>query len=149
MLSRAKALVLPRTPYRRRSRFPYPHSVTKIWRLYVVKLREDARERVLARMRPLDRARIDRRLPLVYVGVTGLTPKERYARHREGGVTSAPIVRDYGVGLLESLYRDRNPLDAVTEEDALTAEAAFAEELKDRGFAVWGEHGKPLRLDRS
>lgn len=122
--------------------------MAKTWRLYVVKLHEDARERVLARMRRLDRARIDRRLPLVYVGVTALSPRERYERHRAGGVTSAPIVRDYGVGLLESLYRDRNPLDAVKEEEALDAEAALAEELRDRGYAVWGEHGKPLRLDR-
>lgn len=120
----------------------------KTWRLYVVKLHEDARERVLARMRRLDRTRIDRRLPLVYVGVTALSPKERYARHREGGVTSAPIVRDFGVGLLESLYRDLNPLDAASEEEALDAEAALAEDLRDRGYAVWGEHGKPLDLDR-
>ncbi|HEY3210017.1 MAG TPA: hypothetical protein VGL18_09545 [Actinomycetota bacterium] len=120
--------------------------MAKVWSLYAVKLREEARERVLARMRPLARPRIDRRLPCVYVGVTALTPEERYARHREGGVTSASIVRDYGVGLLKSLYRDRNPLDATTEDDALEEEAEFAEELRDRGYAVWGEHGKPLRL---
>lgn len=121
--------------------------MAKTWSLYVVKLREDARERVLARMRPLGRSRVDRRLPCVYVGVTALTPEERYARHREGGFPSASIVRDYGVGLLKSLYRGRNPLRATREEDALEAEAAFAEELRDRGYAVWGEHGKPLRLD--
>jgi hypothetical protein len=120
--------------------------VTKTWSLYVVKLREEARERVLARMRPLARSRVDRRLPCVYVGVTALTPEERYSRHREGGLTSAPIVRDYGIGLLESLYRDHNPLPATTEADALRAEAELAEELRDRGYAVWGEHGKPLRL---
>jgi hypothetical protein len=120
--------------------------VAKTWSLYVVKLHEDARERVLARMRSLARIRIDRRLPCVYVGVTALTPEERYARHREGGITSASIVRDHGVGLLKGLYRDRNPLRATSEEDALEAEAAFAEELRDRGYAVWGEHGKPLRL---
>ncbi|MGH2662797.1 MAG: hypothetical protein ACRDH8_08300 [Actinomycetota bacterium] len=120
--------------------------MAKTWSLYVVKLREEARERVLGRMRPLARSRIDRRFPLVYVGVTALTPEERYARHREGGMTSAPIVRDYGVGLLESLYRDRNPLPAKTEKEALEEEAALAEELRDRGYAVWGEHGKPLTL---
>jgi hypothetical protein len=122
--------------------------VAKTWSLYVVKLREDARERVLTRMRPLARSRVDRRLPCVYVGVTALTPEERYARHREGGLTSAPIVRDHGVGLLESLYRDVNPVSATTEEEALQAEAELAEELRDRGYAVWGEHGKPLGLDR-
>lgn len=53
------------------------------WSLYVVKLHEEARERVLARMQPLARFRINRRLPCVYVGVTALTPEERYARHRE------------------------------------------------------------------
>jgi hypothetical protein len=78
--------------------------------------------------------------------VTALTPEERYARHREGGISSASIVRDYGVGLLKSLYRDRNPLHVTSEEDALEAEAGLAEELRDRGYAVWGEHGKPLRL---
>jgi hypothetical protein len=120
--------------------------VAKTWSLYVVKLHEDARERVLGRMPPLARSRIDRRLPCVYVGVTALTPEERYARHREGGLTSASIVRDHGVGLLKSLYRDANPLSATSEEEALTAEAALAEELRDRGYAVWGEHGKPLGL---
>ena len=120
--------------------------VAKTWSLYVVKLREEAREGVLARMRPLARSRIDRRYPCIYVGVTALTPEERYARHREGGVTSASIVRDYGVGLLKSLYRGRNPLHATSESDALEAEAEFAEELRDRGYAVWGEHGRPLRF---
>ena len=120
--------------------------MAKTWSLYVVKLREEARERVLGRMRPLARSRINRRFPLVYVGVTALTPKGRYAKHLEGGITSAPIVRDYGVGLLESLYRDRNPLPATTEEEALESEAELAEELRDRGYAVWGEHGKPLSL---
>lgn len=61
--------------------------------------------------------RVDRRYPCVYVGVTALTPRQRYAKHREGGQTAAGIVRDHGVGLLESLYRDRNPLPAKTEED--------------------------------
>ena len=84
-------------------------------------------------------------MPCVYVGVTALTPKRRYSKHREGGITSASIVRDYGVGLLESLYRDRNPLPAETEEEALAAEAELAEELRDRGYAVWGEHGRPLQ----
>jgi hypothetical protein len=111
------------------------------WSLYVVKFREDARERVLARMRPLARSRIDRRLPCVYVGVTALTPEERYARHRKGGITSASIVLDYGEGLLKSLYRHANPLRATSEEEALKAEAEFAEELRDRGYSVWGEHG--------
>jgi hypothetical protein len=120
--------------------------VAKTWSLYVVKLREEARERVLGSMPRLARMRIDRRLPLVYVGVTALTPKERYAKHREGGITAAHIVRDYGIGLLESLYRDRNPLPATTEREALEAEAELAEELRDRGYAVWGEHGQPLDL---
>jgi hypothetical protein len=121
-------------------------SCGKDWSLYVVKLREEARTRVLARIRPLARSRVDRRLPCIYVGVTALTPEERYARHREGSLSSASIVRDFGAGLLKSLYRDRNPLPATREEDALEAERAFAEELRERGYAVWGEHGKPLHL---
>ncbi len=120
--------------------------MAKTWSVYVVKLREEARERVLGSMPSLTRMRIDRRLPMVYVGVTALRPKERYAKHREGGITAAPIVREYGVGLLESLYRDRNPLPAKTEAEALEAEAELAEDLRDRGYAVWGEHGKPLDL---
>jgi hypothetical protein len=126
---------------------PHDHSLmAKTWSLYVVKLNQDARERVLNKMRPLDRVRTNRRLPCVYVGVTALTPEERYARHRDGGITSAAIVHDCGVGLLKSLYRDRNPLPAKSEEDALEAEADFAEELRERGYGVWGEHGKPLHL---
>lgn len=122
--------------------------MAKRWSVYVVKLHEDARERVLGSMPRLQRMRIDRRLPAVYVGVTAQRPKERYAKHKAGGITAAPIVRDHGVGLLESLYRDRNPVDAKTEEEALEAEAALAEDLRERGYAVWGEHGRPLQLDR-
>lgn len=68
--------------------------------MHVAKLRDEARERVL-HMPPLSRSRIDRRMPCAYVGVTALTPTRRYAKHLEGGITSVPIVREFGVGLLE------------------------------------------------
>lgn len=118
----------------------------RTYTLYVVKLHEDARERVLGSMTRGDRMRVDRRMPCVYVGYTSRSPAERLARHRAGGRTSSGVVREHGVGLLRSLTRGRRRM--ASEEEALAAEAALAEELRSRGYAVYGKHGDRLHLSR-
>lgn len=71
-----------------------------------------------------------------YVGMTGLTPEERFANHK-AGIKAARIVRKYGVRLVPVLYEHLNPL---TFEDAVRMEVQLAEDLRARGFQVFGGH---------
>jgi hypothetical protein len=62
----------------------------------------------------------------LYVGMTGLTPEERYLNHKAGRRASR-WPRRYGVGLLPALYRHLNPLDY---EPAQVAEVELAKALR-------------------
>jgi hypothetical protein len=80
-----------------------------------------------------------------YVGMTGLTPEERFENHRRG-YKSAGVVTRYGVELAPEWYEDIPPMPY--EEAALT-EPALADELRDRGFVVFGPtHRKPATRRR-
>ena len=68
----------------------------------------------------------------LYVGLTGLTPEERYLKHKAGHKASR-WVRKYGIGLLPALYRHLNPLDW---EPATHVEVALAEALASIGILV-------------
>jgi hypothetical protein len=48
----------------------------------------------------------DRKKPCVYVGMTGLTPEERFANHK-AGTKAAWVVKRYGLRLLPELYLRR------------------------------------------
>jgi hypothetical protein len=69
-----------------------------------------------------------------YVGMTGLTPEERFENHKRGH-KAAGVVTRYGVELAPEWYDDIPPMPY--EEAALT-EPALADELRDRGFVVFG-----------
>jgi predicted GIY-YIG superfamily endonuclease len=71
-----------------------------------------------------------------YVGMTGLAPEERFANHK-AGIKSASVVRKYGVRLVPLLYEHLNPM---SYEDASRMEVQLAEELRARGFQVFGGH---------
>jgi len=75
-------------------------------------------------------------LPPVYVGMTGLTPEARLANHKKGHKASR-IVRKHGVRLLPALYTHLNPM---TYEEALVAEVALANMLRQQGRVVFGGH---------
>ena len=51
----------------------------------------------------------DPKKPCVYVGMTGLTPEERFANHK-AGIKDAPLVKRYGIRLLTDLYEHLNPM---------------------------------------
>ena len=51
----------------------------------------------------------DPKRPCVYVGMTGLTPEERFANHK-AGTKAAPVVKRYGLRLLPELYAHLNPM---------------------------------------
>ncbi|MCP5522707.1 MAG: hypothetical protein H7A46_14285 [Verrucomicrobiales bacterium] len=80
----------------------------------------------------------DRRpeLPCVYVGMTGLTPEERFANHRNG-IKSAWVVKEHGVRLLPELYEHFNPMPY---EAAAEMERDLAEDLRREGYTVTGGH---------
>ena len=71
-----------------------------------------------------------------YVGMTGLTPEERFANHK-AGVKDASVVRRFGVRLVPRLYAHLNPM---TYQEAVRTEAELAEQLRARGFQVFGGH---------
>ncbi|SPE62487.1 conserved hypothetical protein [Verrucomicrobia bacterium] len=78
----------------------------------------------------------DPKKPCVYVGMTGLTPEERFANHK-AGVKSASVVKRYGVRLLPELYEHLNPMPF---EAAAQMEQDLAEDLRRAGYAVGGGH---------
>ena len=71
-----------------------------------------------------------------YVGMTGLAPEERFANHKRG-VKAASVVKRFGERLVPKLYAHLNPM---TYQDALAMEAALAEELRSKGYQVFGGH---------
>jgi predicted GIY-YIG superfamily endonuclease len=71
-----------------------------------------------------------------YVGMTGLTPEERFENHKNG-VKCARVVRDHGERLVPRLYAHLNPM---TFERAVQMEAMLADLLRKRGFVVFGGH---------
>lgn len=71
-----------------------------------------------------------------YVGMTGLTPEERFANHK-AGVKAAGVVRRFGERLVPRLYQHLNPM---TYARAQEMEAMLAESLRKRGFLVFGGH---------
>ena len=69
----------------------------------------------------------------LYVGLTGLTPQERFENHQSGYKASRWVQR-HGAGLLPSFYE---PLNRMSWEMAQSAEETLAELLRARGHAVW------------
>ena len=75
-------------------------------------------------------------MPCVYVGMTGLTPEERFANHQQG-IKAAAVVWKYGVRLLPELYAHLNPMPY---DAAARMEMDLAEDLRGLGYTVTGGH---------
>ena len=71
-----------------------------------------------------------------YVGMTGLTPEERFNNHKQG-IKAARVVRRFGERLVPRLYSHLNPMPYAK---ALLMEVALADSLRNRGFVVYGGH---------
>ena len=78
----------------------------------------------------------DPKKPCVYVGMTGLTPEERFANHK-AGIKAAPLVKRYGIRLLPELYAHLNPMPFGA---AVQMELDLAEDLRRAGYTVTGGH---------
>lgn len=74
--------------------------------------------------------------PCVYVGMTGLTPEERFKKHKKG-YKSSKYVRDHGIRLLPKLYKKYNPMSF---DNAVRTEELLADELRAEGYTVLGGH---------
>jgi hypothetical protein len=74
--------------------------------------------------------------PCVYVGMSGLTPEERFANHK-AGIKEVGLVKRYGIRLLPELYAHLNPMPF---EAAAQMEKDLAEDLRRAGYTVTGGH---------
>ena len=72
-------------------------------------------------------------MPCVYVGMTGLPPGERFQNHK-AGVKANWYVKKFGLGLLPDLFAHLNPMPY---EAAGRMEQDLADELQEKGYAVW------------
>ena len=78
----------------------------------------------------------DAKKPCVYVGMTGLSPAERFANHK-AGIKSAWVVKRYGLRLLQDLYAHLNPMPF---DAAVQMEMDLADDLRRAGYTVTGGH---------
>lgn len=78
----------------------------------------------------------DPKKPCVYVGMTGLTPEERFANHKNG-LKAASLVKRYGIRLLPELCAHLNPMPYAA---AAQMEMDLAEDLRWAGYTVTGGH---------
>ena len=74
-----------------------------------------------------------------YVGMTGLLPQERFENHK-AGIKCARVVRDFGVELAYEWFDEMPPM---TYEEAAQCEPTLADELRDRGYVVFGPTNRP------
>lgn len=78
----------------------------------------------------------DPKKPCVYVGMTGLTPEQRFANHK-AGIKDAYVVKRYGLRLLPEFYEHLNPMPF---DAAVQMEKDLAEDLRRAGHTVTGGH---------
>jgi len=74
--------------------------------------------------------------PAVFVGMSGLTPEDRFVNHKRG-IKAAGVVERYGLRLLPELYAHLNPMPY---EAAVQMEKDLAEDLRREGYSVTGGH---------
>jgi hypothetical protein len=71
-----------------------------------------------------------------YVGMTGLTPEQRFENHKRR-VKAASVVTRCGERLVPKLYAHLNPM---SYERAVEMERELAEKLREEGYQVFGGH---------
>jgi predicted GIY-YIG superfamily endonuclease len=71
-----------------------------------------------------------------YVGMTGLSPEQRFQNHKSG-IKAARVVRKHGERLVPRLYAHLNPMPYAKAKEM---EGLLAESLRKRGFLVYGGH---------
>lgn len=116
-----------------------PERERRRYRVYVIKLKRSVWQKS-AKYRKANPRHLPGK-PHVYVGSTGKTPEQRFAKHMAGGKGSSRLVRRFGKKLFPWAYEDLPSYRS--REAAERAEAQRAEELKQRGWGVW-YNARPL-----
>lgn len=68
-----------------------------------------------------------------YVGMTGLSPEERFANHKKG-YKDCTLVRDHGLELAHEKY---DSIPKLSQKAAVAKEVELAAGLRSQGFAAW------------
>ena len=84
----------------------------------------------------MENPRRDPGKPCVYVGMSGLSPEERFANHKHG-IKASWAVKRYGLRLMPELYSHLNPMPYAA---AVQMEKDLAEDLREAGYTVTGGH---------
>jgi predicted GIY-YIG superfamily endonuclease len=71
-----------------------------------------------------------------YVGMTGLSPEQRFQNHKNG-LKAARIVKRCGERLVPRLYTHLNPMPYAKAKEM---EMMLADSLRKRGYVVYGGH---------
>jgi len=71
-----------------------------------------------------------------YVGMTGLSPEQRFDNHKKG-IKAASVVKRFGERLVPKLYEHLNPMPYAR---AVEMEMMLADSLRKRGYVVFGGH---------
>jgi predicted GIY-YIG superfamily endonuclease len=71
-----------------------------------------------------------------YVGMTGLSPEQRFQNHKKG-YKAASVVTRCGERLVPRLFAHLNPMPFAK---AVEMERMLAESLRRRGYVVYGGH---------
>lgn len=74
--------------------------------------------------------------PVLYIGQTGVDPRQRFAQHKRGGMYGSDVVRRFGRRLLPGMTSGPYP----TRDAAERAEKETARRLKAEGWIVAGGH---------
>ena len=72
--------------------------------------------------------------PCLYVGRTGLSPEERFTKHKSAKQNGKGYVTRYGMRLLPDLYDHLNPM---TWDEVVSMELQLAKDLRADGYGVW------------
>lgn len=72
--------------------------------------------------------------PAYYVGMTSLSPEERYQQHRSGSTNVSRIAHEYGLALRMDIVPDQAPSRRTW---AMKRETRLAKDLRSRGFGAW------------
>jgi hypothetical protein len=98
--------------------------------VYVVELHKDVfHEPRFRRANP----GFDKLQPCVYVGMTGLSPEQRFRNHK-AGVKGNRFVQRYGLRLMPEVYACFNPMPFGVASEL---EVGLAQDLRARGWSVW------------
>jgi len=118
------------TPKKKRRKRKEPGPPPKTYSVYVIELKPDVLEDKKFREANPDH---DPAKACLYVGMTGLDPKERFENHKRGH-RGNKYVKKHWLYLRPRLFQKYNPM---TRAEAETKEVELAEELRAKGYAVW------------